>query len=83
MVTEADKEKLKEFGEKLKKIRKDKGLSLRRLSYLCSIDYSDIGKMERGKTNITLLTLFELAGALEIDPSELIKDLSFTMVAPK
>ncbi|MFT3822977.1 MAG: helix-turn-helix transcriptional regulator [Chitinophagaceae bacterium] len=80
MVTEADKEKLKEFGEKLKKIRKDKALSLRRLSYLCSIDYSDIGKMERGKTNITLLTLFELADALEVDPSELIKDLPFNTV---
>jgi len=65
-------ERLKGFGENLKKLRKSRKLSLRGLSYLCSIDYSDISKMENGQKNITLSTLFELADALEVKPCELI-----------
>ena len=66
-----DKETLKEFGSNLKKIRKRKGLSLRALSYECSIDFSDIGKIERGEINVTLLTIVQLAKALEVPPGEL------------
>jgi len=68
-----DKETLKEFGSNLKKIRKRKGLSLRALSYECSIDFSDIGKIERGEINVTLLTILQLARALALPPEELFK----------
>ena len=67
-----DKERLKEFGKNLKRIRESKGYSLRSLSYECNIDYSDIGKIERGETNITLLTFFQLAEALKVSPAELV-----------
>jgi ribosome-binding protein aMBF1 (putative translation factor) len=67
-----DKERLKEFGKNLKRIRESKGYSLRSLSYECNIDYSDIGKIERGETNITLLTFLQLAEALKISPGELV-----------
>jgi transcriptional regulator with XRE-family HTH domain len=67
-----DKERLKEFGKNLKRIRESKGYSLRSLSYECNIDYSDIGKIERGETNITLLTFLQLAEALKISPAELV-----------
>jgi transcriptional regulator with XRE-family HTH domain len=66
-----DKVTLQEFGSNLKKIRKRKGLSLRALSYECSIDFSDIGKIERGEINVTLLTIVQLAKALEVPPGEL------------
>lgn len=68
-----DKETLKEFGSNLQKIRKQKGLSLRALSYECSIDFSDIGKIERGEINVTLLTIVQLAKALAVPPEELFK----------
>lgn len=68
-----DKETLKEFGSNLQKIRKQKGLSLRALSYECSIDFSDIGKIERGEINVTLLTIVQLAKALAVPPDELFK----------
>jgi transcriptional regulator with XRE-family HTH domain len=68
-----DKETLKEFGSNLKKIRKRKGLSLRALSYECSIDFSDIGKIERGEINVTLLTILQLARALAVPPEELFR----------
>lgn len=68
-----DNEILKEFGNNLKKIRKRKGFSLRALSYECSIDFSDIGKIERGETNVTLLTIMQLAKALNVPAEELFK----------
>jgi transcriptional regulator with XRE-family HTH domain len=72
MIKPADKKALKKFGENLRKLRKQKGLSLRQMSYACSIDNSKIAKIEKGKVNITLTTLIQLAGALETHPSSLL-----------
>lgn len=71
-------EYLKKFGENLKKIRKSKELSLRELSSLCSVDFGDISKIESGKINITILTVLELARALEVQPKKLF-DLPFIL----
>jgi transcriptional regulator with XRE-family HTH domain len=72
MIKPADKKALKKFGENLRKLRMLKGLSLRQMSYDCSIDNSKIAKIEKGKVNITLTTLIQLAGALEMHPSSLL-----------
>lgn len=65
-------EYLKKFGENLKQIRESKNLSQRSMSALCNIDHSDISKIENGEKNITLLTLHELAMALDIKPKKLL-----------
>lgn len=62
----------KEFGENLQKIRISKNLSLLQLSYNCSIDESNISKIEHGKFNITLATIIELANGLEIPSKKLL-----------
>lgn len=72
MITPADKKVLKIFGENLRRLRKEKGLSLREMSYACSIDNSKIAKIEKGMINITLTTLIQLASALEAQPSSLL-----------
>jgi DNA-binding Xre family transcriptional regulator len=72
MITPADKKVLKRFGENLRKLRKEKGLSLREMSYACSIDNSKIAKIEKGMINITFTTLLQLAVALETHPSVLL-----------
>ena len=72
MITPTDKKVLKRFGENLRKLRKDKGLSLREMSYACSIDNSKIAKIEKGMINITFTTLLQLAVALEAQPSSLL-----------
>jgi transcriptional regulator with XRE-family HTH domain len=69
---------LKLFGENHKKIREAKGLSLRSQAALCRVDYSDIAKIEKGEKNITLLTVLELAKALEVHPKKLL-DLPFDL----
>jgi transcriptional regulator with XRE-family HTH domain len=63
---------LKQFGANLKVLRKAKNLSLRKLAAACNIDHSDIAKMEKGQINITILTIRELAQALQIHPKKLL-----------
>lgn len=61
-----------QFGKNLQKIRLSKDLSLLDLSYNCSLDDSNISKIEQGKKNITLATIVELAKGLEIHPKKLL-----------
>jgi len=72
MIKPADKKVLKKFGENLLKLRKERGLSLREMSYACSIDNSKIAKIEKGRINVTFTTLLQLALALEVHPSSLL-----------
>jgi transcriptional regulator with XRE-family HTH domain len=72
MIKESDKIALRKFGSNLRLLRKDKGLTLRELSYACNIDYSNILKIEQGKINITFTTILDLASALELHPSVLL-----------
>ncbi len=71
-----DKEEIKKlnlaFGENLRKIRDFKKMSLLQLSYNCSIDESKISKIEHGRFNIKLSTLFELAKGLDVSPDKLL-----------
>jgi ribosome-binding protein aMBF1 (putative translation factor) len=72
MIITDDAETLLRFGANLRKLRKERKLSLRQLSYLCKVDHSKIGAMERGEINITLLTMKELALGLGVHPSTLL-----------
>jgi transcriptional regulator with XRE-family HTH domain len=60
------------FGANLKRIRESKGYSLRSLATNCELDDSQISKIENGKTNIQLSTIFELAKGLGVEPKELL-----------
>jgi len=72
MVSDSDREILIQFGKHLKSLRESKELTLRKMSLLCNVEYADIQRYEAGKLNITLLSIVELAKALEIDPKELL-----------
>jgi transcriptional regulator with XRE-family HTH domain len=72
MIKPGDKKVLKKFGENLRNLRKQKGLSLRQMSYACSIDNSKIAKIEKGMVNITFTTLLQLALALDTHPCSLL-----------
>lgn len=66
---------LKEFGRRLKKIRTTKRLSLRKLSDLADVDFSQIHRIEKGESNPTLTMILTLANALNISASDLINEL--------
>jgi len=66
------------FGEKLRRIRAEKELSLRELAARCNLYDSKISKIESGKYNIQLSTIFELAKGLDVEPKDLL-DFSLTL----
>jgi transcriptional regulator with XRE-family HTH domain len=61
------------FGSHLKKIREGKGMSLVDVDRRCDLDESNISKIENGKVNIQLSTIFELAKGLGVEPKELLE----------
>jgi len=63
---------IKEFGKNLKKVRKGKGLSLRKLAHLADMNYGNIHKIEKGLINPQISTVILLAEALNVPPSDLL-----------
>lgn len=61
------------FGEKVRALRKKKGLSQEALSNLAGIDRSYMGQIERGEINLTLTKIYQIADALEISPALLVQ----------
>ncbi len=72
MKKEIKRDFLLRFGEQLQKVRESRGLSQRELALNCSVDHSNLSKIERGEKNITLLTVLDLASALEVKPRKLL-----------
>ncbi|AHN70701.1 helix-turn-helix domain-containing protein [Aggregatibacter actinomycetemcomitans] len=55
------------FGKKVKELRKQKGLSQEALALLCDLDRSYIGGVERGERNISLINIYKITLALNIN----------------
>lgn len=67
-----DKEKfLKKFGEHLKSIRKEKGITGAELARLCFMDKQNISKLEKGQFNPSLYYLRKICEGLGIELSDL------------
>lgn len=62
-----------EFGDKVRELRKDKGISQEELSYKADLHRTYIGMIERAEKNITLINIEKIAKALNIEVSELLK----------
>tara|TARA_R110002074_G_C12148358_1_gene629926 strand:- start:253 stop:486 length:234 start_codon:yes stop_codon:yes gene_type:complete len=60
------------FGEKVREIRKKKGLSQEELAHKANLHRTYIGMIERGEKNITLINIEKIANALDIDIKELL-----------
>lgn len=61
----------KRFGERVRELRKMKGLSQEALALTCDLDRTYIGGVERGERNISLVNIHRIAKALGIEPKEL------------
>jgi len=59
------------FGERIRELRRDKGLSQEKLALDCGLDRTYIGSVERGERNISLINIYKIAHALQVSPSEL------------
>lgn len=56
----------KDVGESIRKAREAKGLTLRQVAKLTGIAFNHIGRIERGKYNVTVDTLAVIANALGV-----------------
>jgi len=62
----------KVFGQVLRDLRRGKGLSQESLAFECDLDRTFISLLERGLRQPSLKTLYKLAEALEMAPSDLL-----------
>ena len=70
---QADKKRLKQFGENLRRLRKEKDVSQEQLAFDAQLDRSFVGQVERGERNLSLLNILRLAEALGIPPEQLFR----------
>lgn len=62
-----------EVGKKIQSRRKELKLSQETLSFDADIPRNQIGRIERGEINTSLITLFKISRALNTDILELLK----------
>ncbi|MBP9688496.1 MAG: helix-turn-helix transcriptional regulator [Bacteroidia bacterium] len=62
------------FGDKVRELRKEKGLSQEELSFKADLHRTYIGMIERAEKNITLANIEKIANALNVDIKELFNE---------
>lgn len=63
------------FGQKLRALRKERGLSQEALAEQSGLDRTYISGIERGRRNVALRNIEALASALKISIAELFRDI--------
>ncbi|MDR1937286.1 MAG: helix-turn-helix domain-containing protein [Tannerellaceae bacterium] len=63
------------LGNRIRELRKGKGLSQEQLALNAEVDRSYIGGIERGERNVSFLTLVKIAICLECDIAEFTKGI--------
>lgn len=61
------------LGQAIRVRRKELGYSQEGFAHICGLDRSHMGQIERGKSNITLGVLRQIASKLKLKPSEVLK----------
>ncbi|GJL67714.1 MAG: transcriptional regulator [Nitrospirales bacterium] len=61
------------FGDRVRQLRREKGLSQESFADKCGLDRTYISGIERGKRNISLRNIEVIAKALQISISKLMK----------
>lgn len=71
------------LGRRIKEVRLSFGLSQQDIAYMASLDTSNFGKIERGKTNPNLDTITRIATALNTTVADLTIYITAEHVAEK
>lgn len=59
------------FGNRLREVRRRRGISQEKLGDLAGLDRTYVSSVERGRNNISLLNIARLAKALDVPIAEL------------
>lgn len=68
-------DKLKTFGERIRKIRTERGLSQEQLAHLAGLHRTYIGAIERGERNVSFKNIEKIAKTLKVDLEELFRNM--------
>lgn len=71
-----------QIGTRMRTARQAFGISLEDLGELANINWTTIGKIERGASSPTAETLVRIASALEVDPALFITGVTSDMYGP-
>lgn len=63
------------FGQALKTLRINSGLSQEKLAELADLHRTYLGDVERGERNISLVNMWRIAHALRVKLTDLIKEM--------
>ncbi len=66
---------VKKLGERVRRLRKAKGLSQEQLAELSGLHTNYIGQVERGEKNLTIETLQKIVAGLDVSLEELFRFL--------
>jgi len=66
---------VKLIGERVRKLRIDKQLTLENLAFKADMDYTQLSRIELGKINTSLFQIHKIANALGINRSEILTAL--------
>jgi transcriptional regulator with XRE-family HTH domain len=59
------------FGQAIRRLREERGISQEAFALKCGIDRSHYGGMERGERNPSLTTVYKIADTLGVRPSDI------------
>lgn len=62
------------FGDRVRDVRTQKGLSQEQLAHLADVHRTYIGMIERAEKNITLINIGKIAKALDVKIKDLLDD---------
>ncbi|WP_346855412.1 helix-turn-helix transcriptional regulator [uncultured Draconibacterium sp.] len=60
------------IGTRIRDLRESKGISQQNLAAICNFEKGNLSRIEAGRTNPTISTLYKISQALEITLSELL-----------
>ncbi len=60
------------IGSRIKNIRENKGITQQQISDICDFEKSTVSRIEAGRTNITIKTLYKLSQSLGVEMKDLV-----------
>lgn len=64
-----------EFGRRVRQRRHELGLSLEQAAARCSVHWTFLGQIERGRRNLTLHNILKISAGLEVQPGDLLNGI--------
>jgi transcriptional regulator with XRE-family HTH domain len=76
-VKSTEKKILKNIGNEIKRLRKNQNISQQQLAFEAEVPTNQIGRIERGEINTTIITLYKISTVINLSLSNILKDELF------